>query len=676
LSGQIAGYQTQQDFQHVERFLSSRDILKSENCVDSKGTKDTKFLSLWLSGEDMGEEGRWRNWYTGQGIEYLPWAPGRPYDGGTEYNCLATQVELEDRGASRLVVKNREVKDDECSMKTCVLCQVDRPSVEIHVRGLCPNSPFDDKYLYNIGENGIPILRGTTTSVISYNSTSEMWIWYDRQDKASQAVSKSPQSSLLLGLHKFDFSAVKTNPCMGNLIDIKFSTCKTGEFTCTNGQCIDLERRCDQSVNCKDESDEDGCQMLFMKDNYNKKISAFKFDEKTKQNIPVIVKVSIAVKKIFKIEEVNHVFSIKFRLLMEWYDHRLSYYNLKLQRSSNSLSEEEVKKIWIPYVVFENSEHSDATKSDADTEVLITREGEYTQSSDEITEERNIFLGKGNRITFQQVFTKEFECEYQLQLYPFDTQRCTINLEVREVERELVVIQPEKITNLGSTVLTQYIITNMTLNYTDQVDMTKGIQLVVLLKRRIENALLTTYLPTILILIIVYITNFFKPFFFEAVISVNLTALLVLTTLFISVSGSLPTTAYVKMIDIWLIFAQIIPFFEVLLHTFIDKLRTEEDRDINHHGKTIKVNESDNDKIATEAWKGGVKKQQVGLSMADLMNRDEKKMVNARKQFYQKSNSNQKLVKAGETTAKFLIPLFVFGFTFVYWSYGLSHYLT
>ena len=52
------------------------------------------------------------------------------------------------------------------------------------------------------------------------------------------------------------------------------------------------------------------------------------------------------------------------------------------------------------------------------------------------------------------------------------------------------------------------------------------------------NELMTTYLPTILILIIVYTTNFFKAFFFEAVVTVNLTALLVLTTLFISVSGT------------------------------------------------------------------------------------------------------------------------------------------
>ena len=79
---------------------------------------------------------------------------------------------------------------------------------------------------------------------------------------------------------------------------------------------------------------------------------------------------------------------------------------------------------------------------------------------------------------------------------------------------------------------------------------------------------------------------------FQAIVTVNLTSLLVLTTLFISVSGSLPQTAYVKMVDVWLIFAQVVPWIEVLLHTLIDWMRTEDEeegREINHHGKTITV---------------------------------------------------------------------------------------
>ena len=90
-----------------------------------------------------------------------------------------------------------------------------------------------------------------------------------------------------------------------------------------------------------------------------------------------------------------------------------------------------------------------------------------------------------------------------------------------------------------------------------------GLEVTLVMQRRIMNELLTSYLPSILVLVIVYATNFFKPFFFEAIVATNLTSQLVLTTLFISVSKSLPPTAYVKMIDIWLIFSQLIPFIEV-----------------------------------------------------------------------------------------------------------------
>ena len=132
--------------------------------------------------------------------------------------------------------------------------------------------------------------------------------------------------------------------------------------------------------------------------------------------------------------------------------------------------------------------------------------------------------------------------------------------------------------------------------------MDAGLKVTLVFKRRIVNQILTVFLPSFLILAIVHATNFFKPFFFEAVVTVNLTALLVLTTLFISVSNSLPPTAYIKMIDVWLIFSQLIPFFEVLLHTLMDNLRTEEGgRNINHHGTVIVVGEEALAEVAAKA---------------------------------------------------------------------------
>ena len=47
------------------------------------------------------------------------------------------------------------------------------------------------------------------------------------------------------------------------------------------------------------------------------------------------------------------------------------------------------------------------------------------------------------------------------------------------------------------------------------------------LGRRLLGNLLTIFLPTILLNIIGHSTNYFKPFFFEAVVSVNLTVMLV-----------------------------------------------------------------------------------------------------------------------------------------------------
>ena len=75
--------------------------------------------------------------------------------------------------------------------------------------------------------------------------------------------------------------------------------------------------------------------------------------------------------------------------------------------------------------------------------------------------------------------------------------------------------------------------------------------------------MMTTYFPTILLIAITFATTFFKPFFFEAALTVNLTNMLVMTTIFTSVMEKLPLTSYPKMVDVWLIFCQLVPFAEV-----------------------------------------------------------------------------------------------------------------
>ena len=90
----------------------------------------------------------------------------------------------------------------------------------------------------------------------------------------------------------------------------------------------------------------------------------------------------------------------------------------------------------------------------------------------------------------------------------------------------------------------------------------RGISMVVVMKRKITSEMMTTYFPTLLLTAITFATTFFKPFFFEAALSVNLTTMLVMTTIFISKMEGLPPTSTTKMIDYWLILCQLVPFVQ------------------------------------------------------------------------------------------------------------------
>ena len=106
----------------------------------------------------------------------------------------------------------------------------------------------------------------------------------------------------------------------------------------------------------------------------------------------------------------------------------------------------------------------------------------------------------------------------------------------------------------------------------------RGVSMEIKFKRKITSEMMTTYLPSTLLMMITYATTFFKPFFFEAALSVNLTTMLVMTTIFISKMEGLPPTSATKMIDYWLILCQLVPFAQVVLLTIKEKLR-EEDQD-------------------------------------------------------------------------------------------------
>lgn len=124
--------------------------------------------------------------------------------------------------------------------------------------------------------------------------------------------------------------------------------------------------------------------------------------------------------------------------------------------------------------------------------------------------------------------------------------------------------------------LTKYFITEDPILVNDK---DKGVDLKIVFKRRLSNEALMTFLPSFLLIAISYATSYFRlPNFFNTAITVNLTVMLTVTTLLISVVSKLSQTSYIKWIEAWLIFAQLIPFTQVLLITILERCQHSEEQ--------------------------------------------------------------------------------------------------
>ena len=174
-------------------------------------------------------------------------------------------------------------------------------------------------------------------------------------------------------------------------------------------------------------------------------------------------------------------------------------------------------------------------------------------------DEREIFEGSENTLTMNQTYTHQFQCIFDLRSYPFDRQTCTIEMATSNLDAPTMRLIPKELWMEQNADMNLFVMRGWDFGYKE-----KGLRMNIFLKRKIMSEMQTTYLPSFLLLMITFATTFFKPFFFEAALTVNLTNMLVMTTIFISVMEKLPLTSYPKMIDFWLIFCQLVPFAEVI----------------------------------------------------------------------------------------------------------------
>ena len=61
-------------------------------------------------------------------------------------------------------------------------------------------------------------------------------------------------------------------------------------------------------------------------------------------------------------EEVDSIMTLQYNLLLEWWDTRVTFRNLRRETFLNTMGKEDALKVWYPKVLFYNTEGMEETK--------------------------------------------------------------------------------------------------------------------------------------------------------------------------------------------------------------------------------------------------------------------------------------------------------------------------
>ena len=355
-----------------------------------------------------------------------------------------------------------------------------------------------------------------------------------------------------------------------NLMDDKFyemnlNACSEDEFSCKDGTCVSKWNRCDKTYDCYDESDELNCDYVVFPSKYDSLTPPRNSSKRTLLNISI---------KIIRILDINieaESFKLKLKFETHWTDGGLVFQNLQRNRT-NILERDDWIRMWTPNFLFTNTENTYTSRdmtNEADSSVQLVLTDSEVMPDEKSSLMRN-FKYKGSSVDIfkDNVYTVEFECEFDWKNYPFDIQTCPIVITLSTTNPELVDFNV--LSSLNAQSYSNYIIEQGNVSIIDQSTKDVQFEIPLIFKRDTKSILLNTYLPTIILTMINQLTNYYIGYeMFEAVITINATTLLTLTSLFISVFDSLPQTTDIKLIDVWMLITFVYPFIIIIIHTLV-----------------------------------------------------------------------------------------------------------
>ena len=83
------------------------------------------------------------------------------------------------------------------------------------------------------------------------------------------------------------------------------------------------------------------------------------------------------------IDERENTIDLQFDIILEWKDHRITYNNLKTDVSLNALTDTEKETVWLPIVIYANTDQKETTRlgwiEEWSTSVVVSRDGNFTR---------------------------------------------------------------------------------------------------------------------------------------------------------------------------------------------------------------------------------------------------------------------------------------------------------
>ncbi|XP_069173660.1 uncharacterized protein [Procambarus clarkii] len=507
---------------------------------------------LWSSITDANHDGTWVTHYDNALAPTVAWKVGEP-NGLVYENCAV----IEKLGLSDIVC---------ATSKWCAICEFS----DLHVFTLLGTCELEEHNLNFIAyQEGLGDLYFKGYGAYHIKKVEGEWLWINVvENKTLARLDVDAPFNMPMGRRVWHLESPVCNQREGPRT-LVLTPCGPDSYSCDDATCIPHQNRCDQKYDCLDHSDEVACEIIGKPEDYKEDIPPLPGSDKVGTSLPITVNVTI---ESITIHTTQMTMQMSYKIQMIWFDNRVVYRNLKTNETFNKVNYTSMLSLWLPTLRFVGTEGHRHTTVDQEASLHVQRLRPPNRRDNTVPREVDLFSGEENSLILSRKYTTAFTCDFDLVLYPFDVQYCDMRFRMLSGSKDYLIFEEaaSSATYHGSTLLLEYEIKQPKLFYDNSKEFSEML-VEITLHRRAGYAILNIYTPSLILLMISYVTLFFRPHVLEARIMTTLTALLVLATLFAQASETLPKTSYGKMVDVWLLFCIVMSFIIIIFHTMIDQ---------------------------------------------------------------------------------------------------------